>query len=1543
MFQGVSPESYAQNPLRLWYQQPAKTWEACVPLGNGRLGAMPDGGVFNENIVLNDITLWSGGPQDADEPGAVQYLPQIRQLLFAGKNDEAEALINRVFVCRGKGSGSGDGANAPYGSYQVLGNMHLAYAYGDKPAVGEALDYTRELFLDSALAKCQFRIGEVTYRREYFTSFTGDVVIIRLSADKPGKVSLTLSLDRPERYTTAVNGQELDMSGRLTNGTDGNGMRYLARVRMLPEGGQLLAGDTSLQVKDANSVVIYISAGTDFWSPGYGGRSALMLRRAMSKPYRVEKAAHISAYRKLFSRASLSLDAGGLPGAAANGRAAALPTDERLQAFTRDSSDNGLPVLYFQYGRYLLISSTRPGLLPPNLQGLWANSIRTPWNGDYHLDINVQMNHWPLEVTNLPMLNEPFYSLVNGLVAPGEKTAQAYYNGKGWVAHAITNIWGYTSPGEDASWGATNSGSGWLCQVLWEHYAFTRDSAYLRRIYPILKGSAEFYLSTMVRDPDKGWLVTAPSNSPENAFRLPDGKTAHVCVAPTIDNEIIGELFRDVVEAGERLRIDAEFRQRVAAAAGLLPPDQVARDGRLQEWLKDYPEVEPHHRHVSHLWGLYPGTEISPAGEPALARAAAASLEGRGDMGTGWSLAWKMNLWARLGEGDRAFRLLQDLLRPTGATAVNMVDGGGTYPNLFCGHPPFQIDGNFGGCAGIAEMLLQSNAGYIELLPAIPDVWKDGSFTGLCARGGAVVSARWKDHRITTVGITATATGHVRLKTPAGDVIDLPMRRGQHVDMDLTPHRYDIIPYPSSLVPKAGGFVITTQTKLALPGDGAVFGNEAAYLRQMIRKSLGPGALRQDDRAVSGAIILRHDPSVTSAEGYALSVDSSRVVLRAAGPAGMFHALETLRQLLPADVEGGAVVGAGGTTAAAKARVLSVPAVEIADRPAFAWRGMMLDVSRHFFSVAYVKKYIDMMALYKFSRLHLHLTDDQGWRIEIKKYPRLTAEGAWRSFNKQDSANMEMAKKTGNPDFDLDSSHFRYRNGRTEYGGFYTQEEMKGIIRYAASRHIEIVPEIDMPGHMMAAAALYPWLTCDGTVGADGSRGFSNPICPCKDSAMQFAKDVFSEIIDLFPSPYIHIGGDEVEKKDWERSPLVHAFMARHRIGTLDQLQSYFNDQLQAFFRSRGKTLVGWDEIVEGGIDSSAVVMFWRPWASQSPLRATRNGNKVVMTPDGPLYFDAWPDRNTLDAVYHYKPFDSAYGMNKAQEANILGVQGNLWTEMVPTENRADYLTMPRMTALAELGWTHKDLYASYLERLEGQYARLDLLGIHYRLSDLPELADTHVFTDTASFFIPAPSPRLTLRYTDDGTNPVPASPILSRALRIDHSMTLKIAAFTASGRRGDINTLAFDRQACAVPVAAEHAVPGLECRFFKGYFDLTTKIPEAPDSVLWVGQAEVPPGIATPEFGLKFRGYIDVPETGIYSFFLTSNDGSVLRIADRLVVDNDGLHSDREKSGQVALEKGLHPFALDFAEAGGGYSLDLKYSVGGGQPRSIPADWFKR
>lgn len=734
--------------------------------------------------------------------------------------------------------------------------------------------------------------------------------------------------------------------------------------------------------------------------------------------------------------------------------------------------------------------------------------------------------------------------------------------------------------------------------------------------------------------------------------------------------------------------------------------------------------------------------------------------------------------------------------------------------------------------------------------------------------------------------------------------------------------RYPLIPWPASLTPAHGEVVIDKYSAIA---SEAKFANEYAYLRNLLGHYLGQTAVPGKSATT---IVLKDDPTLTAPESYRLSIANNTIILAAHSPAGMFYAIQTLRQLMPATIENG-----HGSS-------LSVPCVEIADQPAFAWRGMMLDVSRHFFSTTYLRKFIDRMALYKLNKFHLHLTDDQGWRIEIKHYPALTTKSGWRSLNDQDSACMQLAKETDNPDFDVDPAHLRHVDGKTQYGGFYTQEEIKDIIRYAAVRHIEIIPEIDMPGHMMAAIMLYPELSCSGQNPKDWRHDFSTPVCPIKETSLDFAKNIFGEIAALFPSKYIHIGGDEVNLTEWENSPLCQQFMQEHHFDNPAQLQSYFNKYMEDFFASKGKILMGWDEIVEGGIDSAAAVMFWRPWARLSPLKATRNGNKLIMTPDGPFYFDAWPDRNTLTTVYHYNPTDTAYQMSAADEQNILGVQANLWTERVPTEARADYLVMPRMTALAELAWTHRDQYDFYLQRLDKQYPRLDRLHIRYRLPDLPQGSERRVFIDTASFFVTPGNTGLTIHYALRGF-PTMASPVLTHPLTIDHSETLTLAAFTAAGRRGDLQTISFDHQTYAPAEESKDAEPGVRVDSYHGSFEKTADIHGSPDTTS-VFPDVVLPAVHPDEYGLQFRGFIDVPATGIYSFFLTSDDGSVLRIARRLVVDNDGAHSSKEKSGQVALQKGLHAFALDYMDLGGGGALKLSYSMDNNPPQPVPVSWYK-
>ncbi len=753
LFLIADSNSAAQTPdnLKLWYDRPAAVWEETLPLGNGRLGMMPDGGIHKENIVLNDITLWSGSEQDANNYEANKYLPEIRSMLAAGKNDEAQDLINKHFICKGPGSGG-----KQWGCFQVLGNLEINYRYNQPDTT--AANYYRSLQLNQALATTRFVAGGVTYTREYLTSFGTDVGIIKLTSSKPGALNFSFSLSRPERFKLKLKKQIIGIYGQLDNGTDGKGMQYMALASVkLSGGGSVSTTSQELSVTNATTAYIYVSMGTDFKNPGFENKTLQLLQAAMSKNYLSEKAVHTQNFRKLFDRFSVNLGMG---------KNSHLSTDKRLDLFYKNPHlDNALPALFLQFGRYLSISSTRVGLLPPNLQGLWANQIHTPWNGDYHLDINVEMNHWHLEAANLSELNLPLAELVKGLVKNGERTAKAYYNANGWIAHVITNVWGFTEPGESASWGIANSGSGWLCENLWAHYAYTKDKKYLKDIYPVLKGSALFYRDALVTDPKTKWLVTAPSVSPENTFVL-NGKHVNVCMGPTIDNQIIRELFNNVIEASKTLNIDAAFRADLAEKLRQIPPPgRIASDGRIMEWLEEYKEADPQHRHVSHLWGLYPGSSITANKTPQLMEAAKKTLEVRGDDGPSWAITHKQLFWARLHDGERAFKLLKEVLRPTLKTDINYGAGGGVYPNLLSAGPPFQIDGNFGGSAGVLEMLLQSHDGYIELLPSIPAIWKkQGSVKGIKAQNNITVDMQWANGKITGYKLYAPSKQQVKVK-----------------------------------------------------------------------------------------------------------------------------------------------------------------------------------------------------------------------------------------------------------------------------------------------------------------------------------------------------------------------------------------------------------------------------------------------------------------------------------------------------------------------------------------------------------------------------------------------------------------------------------------------------------------------------------------------------------------------------------------------------------------------------------------------------------
>lgn len=768
----------------IWYDTPAAHFTQSTPLGNGRLGAMVFGGIAEERIVLNETGMWSGSPQDADRPAAFRSLPEIRRLLLAGKNVEAEALVNQHFTSAGLGSAHGRSANAPYGSYQTLGNLRLKFHYPAPPTstqskiensdtnISPATDYRRELDLATAITRITYRLGAITYTREIFVSAPDDVIVVRLTADQPGALNFDVALDRPARFTTASEGpDQLLMTGQLLDGKDSadgthTGVRYAARLRALLPSGELSATATTLQIRDATQVVLLLTAITDIRSfanrrddaPATAANDDLT--RAAGKNFTALRAAHLADYQRYFDRVSLRLGS-------TDATTSALATPARLAALQAGSADPGLAALFFDFGRYLLISSSRPGGFPANLQGLWAEEIQAPWNADWHLNVNLQMNYWPAEVCALGDLAQPLFAFIESLQKPGAVTAQKYYGARGWVAHVLANPWGFTAPGESASGGSAHSGSAWLCQHLWDHWLFTGDKKFLARIYPILKGSAQFYSDLLIAEPNNHWLVTAPSHSPENAFLLPDGQRANVCLGPTIDQQLLRYLFHATIESAKILGLTSEeaFTTELAAQRARLAPTRIGTDGRIMEWLEAYPEAEPTHRHISHLWGLYPGHEISVRHSPELAEAARQSLDARGDAGTGWSLAYKLNLWARLRDGDRCEKILRTQLTPvsTGTQGLSAT-GGGTYPNLFYAHPPFQIDGNFGATAGLAEMLLQSHAGEIDLLPALPSSWPEGEVRGLCARGGITVDLAWKAGRVTTYRLTSRSPEKVTVR-----------------------------------------------------------------------------------------------------------------------------------------------------------------------------------------------------------------------------------------------------------------------------------------------------------------------------------------------------------------------------------------------------------------------------------------------------------------------------------------------------------------------------------------------------------------------------------------------------------------------------------------------------------------------------------------------------------------------------------------------------------------------------------------------------------
>ncbi|WP_204285003.1 glycosyl hydrolase family 95 catalytic domain-containing protein [Microbispora amethystogenes] len=809
------PEVRAAGDLALWYDASAGTdWLRALPIGNGRLGAMVFGNVDTERLQLNEDTIWAGGPYDQSNTRGAGALAQIRQLIFQNQWSQAQTLIDQNML----------GNPSAQLAYQTVGNLRLTF--GSTSGVSE---YSRFLDLTTATTTTTYLQNGVRYRREVLASAPDQVIAIRLTADRGGSITFSATFDSPQRTTRSspdgttvaldgVSGDQRGLSGKV---------RFLALARAVADGGTVSSSGGTLQVRGANSVTVYVSIGSsyvNFKDAGgdYQGIARRYLDAVNGKTYDDVRSRHVADYQRLFGRTTLDL-----------GRTSAAdqPTDVRI-AQHANTNDPQFSVLLFQYGRYLLISSSRPGTQPANLQGIWNDSLTPAWDSKYTLNANLPMNYWPTNTTNLPECFEPVFRMINDLTVSGARTARVEYNAGGWVTHHNTDGWRGSSVVDFASAGMWQTGGAWLSTMIWDHYLFTGDLDFLRQYYPAMKGAAQFFLETLVQEPSLGYLVTNPSNSPE----LNHHSGVSVCAGPTMDNQILRDLFNGCAKASEVLGTDATFRSQVLAARDRLPPMKVGSRGNIQEWLYDWVETEQQHRHISHLYGLHPSNQITKRGTPTLYNAARRTLELRGDDGTGWSLAWKINYWARMEEGDRARNLIRLLVR-TDRLA----------PNMFDLHPPFQIDGNFGATSGIAEMLLQSHNGELHVLPALPSAWPTGKVQGLRGRGGYTVGATWSSGAITEILVKFDRAGTVNVRSriftgtyqvvdaetggavtvtkPEADVITLPGEAGRTYRLTGSGSTSSPSPSPSASptpVPSTYSRIVNATTGLVLDSGGNV-------------------------------------------------------------------------------------------------------------------------------------------------------------------------------------------------------------------------------------------------------------------------------------------------------------------------------------------------------------------------------------------------------------------------------------------------------------------------------------------------------------------------------------------------------------------------------------------------------------------------------------------------------------------------------------------------------------------------------------------------